>query len=138
MTPARDINTVCTHADLISELGSARALDRISPDADDVPDSSDRTKTIRISIYGEILDLLAAEVPPIHESSIDNPASLKKPVAYGTLAQLYLLAITVEDDVHHIKHKHWKAKYDDACRSLRLNIDGGYSVSTGAIEIERG
>ena len=134
---ARDINTICTHADLVNALGSANAVRRISPDTDEVPDPTDPTKTIREEIYREVLIVLATRVPPIRESEISKPKQLREVVLYGTLARLNFNAITVDNDVHHVRFKHWDGLYSKAIDALKLDV-GSAEVSGGSIELERG
>jgi hypothetical protein len=130
-----DIDLVCTHADLIDELGSERALRQILPVEPD--NAEDPTKTIREQAYRDVLRSLLKRTPPILESQLSDIVELKSAVVFGTLLRLYRSSMSNPDDLFGTLWKEYESKFRSEVTHLRVTVDGVASVDVASISMFR-
>jgi hypothetical protein len=117
-----DVDLYCTHQDLQDELGSARALVRITS-----PDDPD-TALVRAQALRDVVKFLERRTPPIVEGQLSDLTELKDVVCYGALARLYRNAMTEDGDVYSVLWREFDDKFASELGSLRLTLEGTVSA----------
>ncbi len=132
--PVLDVDAVCTHDDLVNEIGSLAALLSLLP-----RDAGGSSRSFRVLAYSDVVKALQRRAPPVNEADLDDPTQLRDAVAYGALARLYRAAVTTSDpaDIHRAKWQHYESMQSDEIAGLRPTVGGGSHASTISIPFGR-
>lgn len=114
-----DVDTVCTHDDLASELGGVAELANLLPTSFNGSSAGPRALALR-----DVLKALGRRVPPVFEEDVSDPTELRDAVAFGALERIYRSAMTTPDSVFGTQRK----IYDERFKSEVL----GLQVTTGS------
>lgn len=122
-----DVQTIATDDDLVAEVASRARLERAMPNIA-------QRDALRSAALEDVLHALETRAPPIHAAALSAPVELKRAVVYRTLAKLFMAAVAVEGDVHHVLARHYEREYQGAVRA-RFSVSplatgsSGYSFS---------
>lgn len=129
-----DIETVCTHQNLVDEVHSARALNLLLPS-----DAAGSSTAIRTLALNDTMRALKRRMPPILAADLEDVTELSQAVLYGTLMRLEFAALTGanETDVHWAKYKRYRDLYDAEIDGLTPTLSGGSTGAPMSISTER-
>lgn len=111
---ALDVDSVCTEAQLIEELGG-NVIDAIGLR----PVGWDSLEPARSGALERVLSVLRGRTPPIHDTDLATPTELKRAVLEGAKMHLYELAMSTAADGA-VFYEKWKA----ARQSFRDELAG--------------
>lgn len=131
-----DVDSVCSSADLVAELGSQAALDNLvkDPAADPSPVAQARQLAL-----AEVLDHLRNRTPPIFDGDMSDVTELGPAVVYGAIARLYRNNIVVGDneDVSANKHKLYQRMFESRLQALRPTVQSAFRSGSATIQFSR-
>lgn len=121
------VDTIATDDDLVAEVASRARLERAMP-------SVTQRDAIRAAALDDVLNALLTRSPPVLPEQLGAPAELKRAVVYRALAKIFMAAVAVEGDVHHVLSKNYEREYQGAVRarfsvSKQVSSSSGYSFS---------
>lgn len=134
-TTTIDLDSVCTHADLIGEIGSEVQLRRMLPAQPS--DTTDPTRPFRQRALEDVVKLMKRREPPIHEGNLSDLTQLRDAVIYGTLSRLYRVNATTDADVHSAMWRHWERRMESEVMSMRVDVAEGGVVNMTGISVRR-
>lgn len=126
-----EVDDICSDEQLANEIGGTTELARITPQ------DWESARTARLGAYEEILTALRKRSPPVLESDLTNREELRRPIAYGAAARLYLMAATSDDDVFMAKSKRFRALFDDEVLGLAPTVSEGQREAVFSISVGR-
>lgn len=129
-----NVDDVCTHAQLVNHVLSARALAELLPD-----EARGSSATARQNALDLVVSALKRRSPPIRESDIEDPSDLRQAVILGTMRELHFAAITsaAEGDRHWAKWKHYRDRFDDEISGMTITVEGGVEGAPASFSVER-
>jgi len=131
-TPTFSVDAVCSHADLVTVIGSAELLENITPSS-----LAGETLVLRQRALDDVMRALRRRRPPIFAGDIADPTELREAVAFGTLAELYRAAITGDRDVHSVHFKVWSGRFTDEIAGMTITVSGGSDGAPFSIGVSR-
>lgn len=129
-----DVEQICTHADLLNEIGSTRELDRLIPKED-----AGDTSRFRQLAAEEAIKALGRRSPPVYLADLLDLTELRDLVAYGAAMRLYRLALTgaADSDAQMAKFKHYRDAFDAELDALAPTVSDGGRGATSAVSVSR-
>jgi len=129
-----DVETVCTHADLLTEIGSTRELARLLP-----PEAAGSSTAFREAALEETIKALRRRAPPVFEADLADVTELRDVVAYGAAARLYRLSLTgaADTDAQAAKWRHYRDAFRDEIDALSPTVAMGARAAVGSIQVSR-
>lgn len=132
-TTTINVDTVCTDADLVEELGDEKELNRILP-----KDSKD-SYPFRKKALEATMKALSRRVPSIHASDIAIVSELRDCVAYGALARIYETNMTQgsSDSLFTKKATMWADKFSAELQALSPTVGDSLRGPTMTMTVHR-
>lgn len=124
MATILNVNAIATDEDLIAEVASKARLDRAMPNVL-------QRDAIRVAALGDVLGALATRSPAVLDTHLAAPAELRRAVVYRALAKIFMAAVAVEGDVHHLLSKNYEREYQAAVR-MRFSLAPGQAGPSGS------
>jgi hypothetical protein len=128
------VDTVCTHAQLQTEIGSAREIARLIP-----PELSASSATFREAALADVIKALSRRAPPVYEADLADVTDLRDAVAYGAAERLYRLSLTgaADTDAQAAKWRYYRDRFRDELDALAPSVGNGSTAAVGAIQVSR-
>lgn len=129
-----NVDDVCTHAELVAHVLSARALAELLPD-----EARGSSTQARQNALDAVLSALRRRSPPIRESDLDDVTDLKQAVILGTMRELHFAGIVTasEGDRHWAKWKSYRDRFDDEISGMSVSVGGGSEGAPSSFSVER-
>ena len=127
-TTTIDIDTVCTHAQLVAELlGDDHILTQVLGDSQD-------SEAVRQRALEETIKRLSRRTPPVLDSELNDVTELRDCVRYGALWKIYFTAMTEGDEsaLWTRKASSWKEMFLDEVAAVQPSLGGDVRAAAGS------